>query len=107
MKRTVFWALVALNGVLLASLIAPYLRDNTAMAQKGGRRPEVLMVPGEVMGGNSAVVYLIDTNNRQLGAIALNTKGNGIEALNPLPLDRAFEERNDAAPNGGRGGKKR
>jgi hypothetical protein len=95
MKQTVFWALVALNALLLATLIAPYFRSNTAMAQRGGgRRPDILMIPGEVQGGNSAVVYLIDTANRRLGAIMLNNKGNGLDAMAPQPLDRVFEDRN-------------
>jgi hypothetical protein len=104
MKRTVFWALVALNVVLLAALIAPYVQGNTAMAQRGGggRRPELLMIPGEIIGGNSAVVYLVDTANRQLGAVTLNNRGNGIDAVAPENLNRIFEER-DAPAAGGRG----
>lgn len=93
MKRTVFWALIALNVVLLAALIAPYMRDNSAMAQRaGGRRPELMMIPGEVIGGNSAVVYLIDTNNRRLGALTLNVRGNGLQGVAPQDLERIFEE---------------
>lgn len=102
MKRTVFLALVALNVVLLAALIAPYLQGNSAMAQRaGGRRPELMMIPGEIIGGNSAVVYLVDTANRQLGAVTLNNRGNGIDAVAPENLDRIFEERD--APAAGRG----
>lgn len=105
MKKTIFWALVALNVVLLVSLLMPYVQSNTAMAQRGGggRRPELMMIPGEIAGGNSAVVYLIDTNNRELGAVTLNVRGNGLEGVAPEDLSRIFEE------NGGRpaGGKKR
>ena len=113
MKRTVFWALVALNVVLLAALITPHIRGNEAMAQRGGggggRRPELMMIPGEVIGGNSAVVYLIDTNNRQLGALTLNARGNGVVGLAPQFLDRVFDERNAPGGNGGggRGGNNR
>jgi hypothetical protein len=99
MKRTILWALGALNLVLLAALLAPYVRQNEAMAQRagGGRRPELMMIPGEVVGGNSAVVYLVDTANRRLGAISLNNKGNGLDAMSPQDLDRVFSDRG-AAP---------
>lgn len=108
MKKTIFWALVALNVVLLVSLLMPYVQSNTAMAQRaggggGGRRPELMMIPGEIVGGNNAVVYLIDTNNRELGAVTLNVRGNGLEGVAPEDLARVFED------NGGRpaGAKKR
>ncbi len=91
MKRTVFWALVALNVVLLAGLISPYIGSNEAMAQRAsGRRPELMMIPGEVNGGNSAVVYLVDTANRRLGALTLNARGNGIQGVAPQNLERIF-----------------
>ena len=108
MKRTVFWALAALNVVLLAALLAPYLRDNSAMAQRagaggGGRRPELMMIPGEVIGGNSEVVYLIDTNNRRLGAVSINIRGNGLQGVAPQDLERIFEERGAPAGRNGKG----
>ena len=105
MKSTVFWALVALNVVLLAALIAPYVGGgNEAMAQRGGgRRPELIMIPGEINGANSAVVYLVDTANRRLGALTLNPRGNGVQGVAPQDLERIFQDR--AAPaGGGRGG---
>ena len=98
MKRTVLWALGALNVLLLASLLAPFFSQNQALAQRaggGGRRPEILMVPGDpIGGGNSGVVYLIDTANRQLGVVSLNQKGNGLDSLAPEDLDRIFADRN-------------
>jgi hypothetical protein len=102
MKRTVFWALVALNVVLLATLLAPYIKGNQAMAQRAGanRRPELLMIPGQqIAGGNADVVYLVDTANRRLGAVSLNQKGNGLDSMAPQLLDRVFEDR---ALDGGR-----
>ena len=99
MKKTIFWALVALNVVLLVSLLMPYVQSNSAMAQRagggGGRRPELMMIPGEIAGGNSAVVYLIDTNNRELGAVTLNVRGNGLEGVTPENLARIFEDNAD------------
>ncbi|HTK76514.1 MAG TPA: hypothetical protein VL371_14710 [Gemmataceae bacterium] len=109
MKRTLLWALVAINVVLLAALVMPYVNGNTAMAQRaaagGGRRPEVMLIPGEQPGGSSAVVYLVDTANRRLAAVSLNNKGNGLDVLPPQDLERVFNDRAAPAggPNNGRG----
>ena len=104
MKRTLLWALVAINAVLLAALVMPYIKGNTAMAQRagaagGGRRPELMMIPGQQVGGGANdVVYLIDTANRQVAAVALNSKQNGLDTVAPQDLERVFNDR--AAPAG-------
>jgi hypothetical protein len=80
----------------------PYVKGNTAMAQRAGagRRPELMMIPGQQVGGGANdVVYLIDTANRQVAAIALNQKGNGLDTVPPQDLERVFNDR--AAPAGG------
>ncbi len=106
MKNTVFWALAALNVVLIVAVLAPYFQGNQAMAQRAGsRRPEMIMIPGEVVGGNSAVVYLVDTANRKLGAVTLNARGNGLDSLDPQLLERVFSDR-AVEPENGKGGKK-
>jgi hypothetical protein len=110
MKRTLLWALVAINAVLLAALVLPYVKGNTAMAQRAGgaaaagRRPELMMIPGQQVGnGANDVVYLIDTANRQVAAVALNQKGNGLDTVAPENLDRVFNDRAaPAGPNNGR-----
>ena len=105
MKRTLLWALVAINLVLLAALVMPYVKGNTAMAQRAGaaangRRPELMMVPGQQVGnGANDIVYLVDTANRQVAAVALNQKGNGLDTVAPQDLERVFNDR--AAPAGG------
>ena len=104
MKKTILYALGAINVLLLVALLAPYVRQTEAVAQRAGaRRPDVMMIPGEVVGANSAVVYLVDTNNRQLGAVTLNNRGNGVEGLSPVDLQRVFDDReaNAPAPKGG------
>ena len=98
MKSTILWVLAAVNLLLLAGLIAPLMNGNTAMAQRA-RRPEILMVPGEVVGEAAMVIYLVDSNNRQLGAVALNAKQNGLVGLRPADLNRAFTD--EAAPRPG------
>lgn len=109
MKRTLFWALVAINVVLLAALVMPYIQGNTAMAQRAGagngRRPEIMMIPGQAIGnGSNDIVYLVDTANRRLAAVSLNQKGNGLDTLSPQDLERAFNDRSAPAPKDGKTG---
>jgi hypothetical protein len=107
MKRTLLWALVAINVVLLAALVMPFVKGDTAMAQRaagGGRRPEIMMIPGQQIGGGANdIVYLIDTANRQLAAVSLNQRGNGHDVAAPHDLERVFGERSAPQPNNGRG----
>jgi len=122
MKTTVLWALVVLNALLLASFLGRITRDNTAAAQPApqggaqalGRRPgDYLMIPGEVPGGNTALVYIVDTTNGWLGAIAYDDTRNAIDVMPRIDLNRAFESAlqranpapgaNNPAPRGGAG----
>jgi len=92
MKTKVIWALVALNVLLLGTLAVN--RSNTAEAQAaaaGARPSEYLMIPGEVISGNSAVVWIVDEENRQLSAVALDQSGKGLDAMTPINLDRVFQ----------------
>jgi hypothetical protein len=93
MKTKVLWALVALNVLLLVGLIVPLARTNVARAQANARPSEYLMIPGEVIGGNSAVIYVVDEEKQLLSAVALDQKGNGIDVMQPIELRRVFEER--------------
>ena len=93
MKTKVLWALVTLNVLLLVGLIVPLGRTNIARAQAGGRPSEYLMIPGEVIGGNSAVIYIVDEEKQQLSAVALDQRGSGIDSMAPIDLKRVFDER--------------
>lgn len=90
MKSKVIWALVALNALLLVALVAPFGRT-PAHAQPAARPSEYLMIPGEVIGGSSAVVYIIDEEKRQLSAMALDQNGRGVDGMAPIDLDRVFK----------------
>src|SRR5687768_14299196 len=93
MKSTVVWALVALNCVLLAALVGRYVKPNEALAA-GGRRGDYIIIPGEVAGGNNAVVYILDTSNRKLSARVLNNAGRDwrLDDMAPIDLDRILTE---------------
>jgi hypothetical protein len=94
MKTAVLWALVALNGALLLSLLNQHNHgESTANAQVGGRRPgEYIMVDGTIPGSSSGLVYVIDTVNGQLGALTYNDSnpGNKIESMPPIDLASVF-----------------
>ncbi len=88
MKSKAVWALVALNALLLASLFGQYLRPNAAFAQVP-RASDYVMIPGESVGANAGIVYIIDTQNGLLGARTYD--GNRIVDMTPpIDLGRIF-----------------
>ena len=70
MTRKTLWTLVVLNVSLAIGLAMRFTRDNTAVAQVH-RPADYILIPGEVSGGASAVVYMVDTTNGWLGAMAM------------------------------------
>ena len=100
MKSRIVWALVALNVVLVAALATRWTKPQTAMAQAAARPSDYLMVPAEVVGGSSTLIFVVDTGNNQLSGMAFDQ--NQLLALPPIDLTRVFNER--AAGGGGGGG---
>ena len=99
MKSKLVWALVALNVVLAAALAVRWMKPQTAMAAQAAARPgDYIMVPAEVVGGSSTLIYVIDTSNNQLSGMAFDQ--NQLVALPPMDLNRVFQ----AAAGGGAGG---
>ena len=106
MRRRLLWALIALNLLLAITLIARITPggagENAALAQV--RRPaDYIMIPGEVNGGSTAVVYVIDTSNGLLGAMAYDDSAQRLDTMPPLDLSRVFEI-GGPPPNRGAGG---
>ena len=90
MKSRILWTLVALNVLLVVTLVARLSGDNAAVAQV--RRPaEYIMIPGEVGGGTSAVVYIVDTTNGLLGAMTYDDSRRELNTMPPIDLSRVFE----------------
>jgi hypothetical protein len=90
MRYRILWALAALNVLLVMTLAARLSSDNTAMAQ--AKRPsDYVMIPGEVSGGSSAVVYMIDTGSGQLGAMTYDEGQKQLNTMPPIDLARVFE----------------
>ena len=91
LKSKPLWALVALNALLLAVLVGRWMKPTTAMAQGANRAGDYLIVPAEVVGGNGAIVYIVDTTRGQLSAMGL--ENNRLASMAPIDLNRVFEAR--------------
>jgi hypothetical protein len=99
MKRRILWTLIALNALLVVTLAARLTGENTAVAQV--KRPsDYIMIPGEVTGGSSAVVYIIDTSNGLLGAMTYDDAQKALNTMPPLDLSRVFETGPGMGPRG-------
>jgi hypothetical protein len=99
MRNRILWALAGLNVLLVMTLAGRLTSDNTAQAQ--AKRPsDYIMIPGEVGGGASAVVYMIDTSNNVLGAMTYDDPQKTLHTMPPIDLGRVFD---GGAPNAPRG----
>src|SRR4051794_35122612 len=99
MKSTLLWALVVVNVVLLYSFIGRVTHENTALAQPAQRRMgDYLTISGEVEGGPSGLVYIVDTSNDLLGAMAYDDSRSQIDVMPVIDLKRVFEQ--PVAPRG-------
>jgi hypothetical protein len=91
MRSKALWALVALNAVLLAFLVAQWLKPNAAMAQAQLARPsDYVLIPGTVQGNPAQIVYMIDTQNGWLSARSFS--GQLMIDMPPIDLNRLFSQ---------------
>jgi hypothetical protein len=89
MKSTVMWSLVGLNAVLLFLFAGQFNHLGTAQAQV--RRPsDYLLIPGEVNGGSTAYVYVIDSTNGQLGGIYYDDSSRTLQVMPQIDLNRIY-----------------
>ncbi len=87
MKNKVIWALAALNVLLALGLMTPLVAPAEAQAARPG---DYLLIPGEVIGGNSAVVWMIDSKNQQLSAMTVDETRKQLDMMAPIDLGRVF-----------------
>src|SRR5687768_2927166 len=108
MKSTVLWALAALNVLLVAILVSKYLPDNAAHAQ-AGRPSEYLMVPGQVTGVSTGVIFIVDTSRGELSAVTYDDNRDTFKPLPKISLEQVFRAGAGvgAGGAGGAGGKVR
>src|SRR6185436_2397556 len=88
MRSTLLWALAALNVLLLTLFVARMTSDNAAFGQarSSGRPGDYLMIPGEVTGGSSQVVYVVESTSGVLGAISYDDSHKRLDAMIPVDL---------------------
>jgi len=92
MKTKILSGLVALNVVLAVCLAGRFLRPARAEAQARGARPsDYIMVPGEIIGGPSEVVYVVDTTNGVLGAMTYDDTQHRLDVMQPINLNTIFQ----------------
>ena len=87
--------------MLLAVLVGRWMKPDTAFANQAAAAAarDYIMVPAEVVGGNGAVVYIVDTTNNQLSAHGVGQRPVGEHAA-----DRSDRVSSAARPGGaGRG----
>jgi len=100
MKKRILWALAGLNVLLVMTLAGRLSSDNTALAQGVKRPADYIMIPGEVGGGSSAVVYMIDTSNSILGAMTYDDPQKQLNTMAPIDLARVFDSGAPGTPRG-------
>ena len=102
-RSTLVWALVALNVLLMAALVGRWLKPSSALAAQqaaaAARPGDYIIVPAEVVGGNGAIVYVVDTTRGQLSAMGL--ENNHLASMAPIDLNRVFDARAGAGRRAG------
>jgi hypothetical protein len=89
MKSTVLWALVGLNAVLLFLFAGSFNRLSPAQAQVH-RPADYLLIPGEISGGSTGLVYIIDSTNGRLGAMAYDESSRILQIMPEIDLTRVY-----------------
>lgn len=89
MKSTVFWALLGLNAVLLFIYAGQFNHLGKAEAQF--RRPaDYLLIPGAISTGSTSLVYIIDSTNGKLGAMAYDDSSHTLQTMPAIDLNRIY-----------------
>src|SRR5436853_274843 len=65
----------------------------TNAAQAQARPGEYIMLAGDVVGGPSSVIYMIDETNRKLSARTYDENKRLFSDMAPIDLDRVFDPR--------------
>jgi hypothetical protein len=95
MKSTLLWALVILNAVLLCTFLGRLSHENAAVAAEPHdvrRMGDYLAIAGNVQSSASGLVYVVDTSNELLGAMAYDDARNQLDVMPVIDLRRIFEQ---------------
>ncbi len=90
-RRPVVWALVGVNILLGVTFALKMVKPDVANAQATGRQGDYLMIPGQVNGGVTAVVYVLDMTNHKLGAMAYDDSQKQLNTMKARDIDRDFD----------------
>jgi hypothetical protein len=94
MKSTILWTLVVLNAALALMLIEKHTQGNAAFGQAPAvapRRPgDFLLIPGDVTGVSSGLVYIVDTNNGWLGAMSYDDSSHKLGVMPRIDLTKVM-----------------
>ena len=104
MKSAVFWALAALNVLLVAVVVNRYLPEQRAHAQVG-RPSDYVMVPGELNGVPTGVVFIVDTSRGELSAVSYDETQNVISPMPKIDLAQVFKAGSSVTPGAGGAGR--
>jgi len=86
---TVLWTLIGLNAILLFMFAGRATSLSTARAQSH-RPADYMLIPGEVPGGSAEVVYILDTTNGKLGAMAYDEPREKLDVMPPIDLNSVY-----------------
>ncbi len=92
MKKFTLWSLIVVNAALLAVFVYRMIPENAARAQAAAPG-DYLMIPGEVIGGNNAVVYVLDQSNRMLTVMSYDDASGTLAKMTPRDITRDFDSR--------------
>ncbi len=91
MKTIAVWILAGVNAALLGIFAFQMNKPTPAVAQQA-RQGDYLMIPGEVLGGNNAVVYVVDQTNHLLSAMSYDDANRALQTMTPRNLDHDFDQ---------------
>lgn len=86
-----------MNLALIVAIVLPRVHESTAMAQAVARPADYMLLPGDIGGADSGVVYIIDSTNQVLSAVSFQDSSGRIEVMPAQDLSRIFAEA-EAAP---------
>jgi hypothetical protein len=89
MKSAVLWGLGALNVLLAVVLINRFVPEQRAVAQ-AGRPSDYLMVPAEINGMPSGVIFMLDTSKGELSAMTFDDPKNQLVPMPKIDLAQVF-----------------
>jgi hypothetical protein len=108
MKTIALWTLVALNAALAVAVAGRLVKGNVAVAQQApvaNGHDDFLMIPGEIVGGNNAIVYVIDETTHQLSSMSYDDAMHRLVTMAPRSMDRDFLNAQNGNGGGGRRGR--